>query len=118
MLLSTSFLTVNTGWLSLSALSCLGLSVFWLAWKITYDLFFHPLSHIPGPVWGKFTRIPFQVTGIMGTQVPFMQGLHEKYGSVVRFAPDELSYTDEQAWKDIYGHQKGREENLKGSDFQ
>lgn len=29
--------------------------------------------------------------------------LHEKYGSVVRIAPDHLSYTTETAWKTIYG---------------
>jgi cytochrome P450 len=28
---------------------------------------------------------------------------HERYGEVVRFSPDELSFTNEQAWKDIYG---------------
>jgi len=30
--------------------------------------------------------------------------MHEQYGPVVRVAPDELSYTDSRAWKDIYGH--------------
>lgn len=29
--------------------------------------------------------------------------LHEKYGPVVRVAPDELSYVTEGAWKTIYG---------------
>lgn len=29
--------------------------------------------------------------------------LHEKYGLVVRIAPDELSYTTSTAWKKIYG---------------
>ena len=30
--------------------------------------------------------------------------LHRKYGSVVRVAPDHLSYTTETAWKTIYGN--------------
>jgi cytochrome P450 len=30
--------------------------------------------------------------------------LHEKYGDVVRISPDELSFIDPQAWKDIHGH--------------
>ncbi|MCJ1453592.1 hypothetical protein MMC28_003939, partial [Mycoblastus sanguinarius] len=34
--------------------------------------------------------------------------LHEKYGPVVRTAPNELSFTDSSAWKTIYGQQKGR----------
>lgn len=33
----------------------------------------------------------------------YVRTLHERYGDVVRIAPDELSYSDEQAWKDIYG---------------
>ena len=28
--------------------------------------------------------------------------LHEKYGAVVRFSPEELSFTSEEAWRDIY----------------
>lgn len=33
-----------------------------------------------------------------------LKSFHEKYGDVVRFSPEELSFTDEQAWRDIYGH--------------
>ena len=31
-----------------------------------------------------------------------LKAFHEKYGEVVRFSPDELSFTSMQAWKDIY----------------
>ena len=34
--------------------------------------------------------------------------LHERFGPVVRIAPDELSFADSSAWKTIYGQQKGR----------
>jgi cytochrome P450 len=30
--------------------------------------------------------------------------MHRKYGEVVRTAPDELSFVNAQAWKDVYGH--------------
>jgi len=33
--------------------------------------------------------------------------LHNQYGPVVRIAPDELSYIDPQAWKDIYTTRPG-----------
>ncbi|MCJ1264291.1 hypothetical protein MMC22_004162 [Lobaria immixta] len=33
-----------------------------------------------------------------------LKSFHEKYGEVVRFSPEELSFTAEQAWRDIYGH--------------
>lgn len=38
--------------------------------------------------------------------------LHEKYGPVVRIAPDELSFTHPDAWKDIYGHRVGKNHNV------
>jgi cytochrome P450 len=35
--------------------------------------------------------------------VNWHQNLHEKYGDVVRIAPNELSYINPRAWEDIYG---------------
>jgi hypothetical protein len=36
--------------------------------------------------------------------LPFsVKELHDAYGSVVRIAPDELSYNSPEAWQDIYG---------------
>ncbi|KAL8828357.1 MAG: hypothetical protein Q9191_002640 [Dirinaria sp. TL-2023a] len=34
--------------------------------------------------------------------------IHDRYGPVVRLAPNELSFIDGQAWHDIYGHHQGR----------
>lgn len=78
----------------------------------------HPLSAFPGPRWAKITRIPYWIAAIRGEQIYFMQRLHTKYGPVVRFSPNELSYTDSQAWKDICGYEKGRSENLKAPEAQ
>lgn len=47
-----------------------------------------------------------------------MRRLHEKYGPVIRFSPNELSYTDPQAWKDICGYERGKPENLKAPEAQ
>ncbi|KAI4156798.1 MAG: hypothetical protein L6R39_001020 [Caloplaca ligustica] len=33
--------------------------------------------------------------------------IHEKYGEVVRLAPDEISFANEQAWTDIYTARRG-----------
>jgi cytochrome P450 len=33
-----------------------------------------------------------------------IKNLHERYGPIVRITPNELSFTDPAAWKDIYGH--------------
>ncbi|KAJ4415379.1 hypothetical protein N0V82_007374 [Gnomoniopsis sp. IMI 355080] len=40
--------------------------------------------------------------------------LHKKYGSVIRITPNDLSYQEPNAWKEIMGHRKaGQQENDK-----
>ena len=36
-----------------------------------------------------------------------MKVFHDRYGEIVRIAPNELSFTDARAWKDIYGNRPG-----------
>jgi cytochrome P450 len=69
-----------------------------------YRVYFHPLSHFPGPSFSAFTRIP-HITAIAAGRLPqYVAELHEQYGEVVRISPDELSFTNPKAWRDIYGH--------------
>ena len=42
-----------------------------------------------------------------GDLVHRIQNFHETYGSVVRLAPNEVSFTDPQACRDIYTHRSG-----------
>lgn len=51
----------------------------------------------------------------MGDLHLWTEALHKRYGPIVRQAPDELSYTSADVWKDIYGHRVARPEN--GKDF-
>lgn len=41
--------------------------------------------------------------------------LHKEYGTVVRVAPDELSFSSPDAWEEVYGRYKAgkRKENMK-----
>lgn len=34
--------------------------------------------------------------------------LHDKYGTVVRIAPDELSFIDATSWQEIYSTKPGQ----------
>ncbi|KAH9900466.1 cytochrome P450 monooxygenase-like protein [Xylariomycetidae sp. FL2044] len=83
----------------------------YLAWALFYSKFVHPLRDFPGPWVSAATRIPYWIACLRGDQVPWMRKLHGRYDPVVRFGPNDLSYSGAQAWKDIYGHRKGREEN-------
>lgn len=82
-----------------------------------YALYLHPLSSYPGPKLCAITRIPYWVACLKGDQVKWMSKLHREYGPVVRFGPDDLSYTDGRAWRDICLVPKGRKENGKEVKF-
>jgi hypothetical protein len=64
-------------------------------------MYFHPLSKFPGPKLYSATRIPNHIALIKGNSEKVYLDLHRKYGPVVRVGPDELSYTDGKAWKDV-----------------
>ena len=46
-----------------------------------------------------------------------MKELHDKYGPVVRIAPNHLSFCSANSWRDIYGHVSGRKTFLKSKFF-
>ena len=48
--------------------------------------------------------MPYVYTLIKGDLTKRTYELHQRYGPVVRLAPNELSFIDGQAWQDIYGH--------------
>ena len=70
--------------------------------RAVYNVHFHPLAKYDGPrLWTAF-RFPFIRALVSGTLPHRVKSFHEKYGRVVRVAPDELSFIDPAAWRDIY----------------
>ncbi|KFY12419.1 hypothetical protein V492_03889 [Pseudogymnoascus sp. VKM F-4246] len=83
------------------------LTVLLASYNIIYNIYFHPLASYPGPKLHAATRLTFVYYNLTG-QLPYRcHELHKKYGDVVRTAPDELSFINAGAWKDIYGHRQG-----------
>ncbi|KAK7398545.1 hypothetical protein QQX98_012093, partial [Neonectria punicea] len=83
------------------------LSLFgYLLWSAIYNLFIHPLKRFPGPKSWAISRIPYTRSYLSGRGHKNFHKLHQKYGPVVRVAPDELSFTSAEAWKEIMGHRK------------
>lgn len=72
-------------------------------WRVSYNLFLHPLRKFPGPVSHRVSRLPLVTRLWRGKLAYHLQDLHARYGTVVRTAPDELSFLDTAAWRDIYG---------------
>ncbi|KAI0437905.1 cytochrome P450 [Xylaria telfairii] len=73
-------------------------------WTIVYNLYFHPLSQIPGPpLWIAFPILR-KCRMVRGDADFTIRDLHVKYGEVLRVSPNEVYFLNPQAWKDIYGH--------------
>lgn len=85
--------------------------------KAIYNVFFHPLRSFPGPTLLGMSRIPYCWKLLRGNLPYDMLGLHEKYGDVVRIAPDELAFSHAAAWKDIMGHNPSGDELGKSKIF-
>ena len=74
-----------------------------------YRLYFHPLARYPGPTLCAVSRLPFLHYLQSGHLVQKTHELHCKYGEIVRLAPNELSFTNPQAWQDIYNRRPGHD---------
>lgn len=86
-------------------------------WCCIYNLYFHPLAKYPGPLLARMTPI-YSIWGLFRGRWPFdVHQLHLKYGPILRTMPNELTFTDPQAWKDIYGHRQGHPQFHKDREF-
>ncbi len=74
---------------------------------VVYNLYFHPLSRIPGPKTWAATRLTFIRSVWKGSLVHDVQKIHRQYGDIVRLAPDEVSFARGEAWSEIFGHRPG-----------
>lgn len=68
-----------------------------------YNLFLHPLRRFPGPLMYRMSILPRHYYNARGELVHKVRKLHKIYGPVLRLGPNELSFTDGAAWKEIYG---------------
>ncbi|KAL8708610.1 MAG: hypothetical protein Q9220_006546 [cf. Caloplaca sp. 1 TL-2023] len=95
---------VLAGELSLcSALTLVAYVIF----NIYQNHFNHALSKFPGPPTASFSNLSY-CRRFMGGRQPFdMLHEHNKYGPVVRTAPNELSFNTWEAWRDIYSFRQG-----------
>ncbi|KAF2730885.1 cytochrome P450 [Polyplosphaeria fusca] len=72
--------------------------------RLIYNVFLHPLRKFPGPLLAGATVLVYHRQSLKGKLPFWIKDLHQKYGLIVRFAPNEISTIEPQAWKDIYSH--------------
>lgn len=99
-------------WTAFFASILTSLTLWLLSW-IIYCRTLHPLAKIPGPFLASVSRLWLWNTVQSGQMHHVQKALHEKYGKLVRIAPNELACSDTSAIKDIYRNQNP----LEKSDF-
>ncbi|KAI1120117.1 cytochrome P450 [Nemania abortiva] len=67
-----------------------------------YRLFGHPLRTYPGPVLSAISDAYGGYLAYMRNDHLAIYQMHQRYGSVVRFAPDRLVFNSLRAFQDIY----------------
>ncbi|PYH81306.1 cytochrome P450 [Aspergillus uvarum CBS 121591] len=75
---------------------------FYILVRLIYLLKFHPLSKYPGPPLWAITRAPWAYHVMRGDLWLALDRFHDRYGPVVRIAPDELTYISPGVWPEIY----------------
>ncbi|KAI5920170.1 isotrichodermin C-15 hydroxylase [Camillea tinctor] len=70
---------------------------------VVYRVFFHPLAKYPGPFLAKITDAYQLYHAWKGDRHLEFWRMHQKYGRVVRFGPNSVSFNSNAALKDIYG---------------
>lgn len=58
------------------------------------------IEHL-GPLVRAAFQLPDMISLLRGTAYKDTKALHDRYGSVVRLAPNTLSYNSSQAWKGL-----------------
>ncbi|KAH7237923.1 cytochrome P450 [Fusarium solani] len=83
-------------------LASLGLLCLYLGQSIVYNLYFHPFRKFPGPLLAKISRIWSRRANFQGLKYMKIHEAHQKYGPVIRIGPNELSFADPAAVRQIY----------------
>ncbi|KAJ7074048.1 high nitrogen upregulated cytochrome P450 monooxygenase 2 [Mycena amicta] len=71
----------------------------------------HPLAHVPGPIFAKISKWWSVRLLLSGNQHRVLKSLHDRYGDFVRIGPNEVSIIHADAIKSVFGtsgFQKGQ----------
>ncbi|KAG6110715.1 hypothetical protein E4U31_005416 [Claviceps sp. LM219 group G6] len=80
-----------------------GLGALYTFCLVVYRILFHPLAKYPGPFLAKVTDGYQLYHAYKGDRHLEFWRMHQRYGKVVRFGPNSLSFNSSQSLRDIYG---------------
>lgn len=78
-----------------------------LVTRVVYNAFLHPLRKVPGPFLAGVTELWRTTKYARGQWHQDIIDLHRQYGPVVRVSPNEVSFVDQTALEQLYGHSTG-----------
>ncbi|KZM22982.1 uncharacterized protein EKO05_0011200 [Ascochyta rabiei] len=70
--------------------------------RTVHRIYFHPLSHIPGPFFSSVSSLWLHYHAYIGDEASSIHRLHLQYGPYVRVAPNEVDISDADAVQPIY----------------
>jgi len=76
--------------------------VAYLVLTCLYNLFLHPLRNVPGPFAARLSDLWKLHSNLQGRKAHRIHAAHKRYGPIVRVAPNELSFANPAAVRDIY----------------
>ncbi|KAL5529682.1 hypothetical protein ACEPAG_5667 [Sanghuangporus baumii] len=96
---------------SIGVAALLAYMLFYISLAVSIVLYrispLHPLATFPGPLSLKISKLFLAYHASTGKQHILFKKLHEKYGSVVRVGPNELSIVDVEYIPRVIGLRKG-----------
>ncbi|PYH79144.1 cytochrome P450 pisatin demethylase, partial [Aspergillus uvarum CBS 121591] len=78
---------------------------------VLYNYYLHPLARYPGPFLARITNIWRFASFLRGQHHLTEEKLHQRYGPIVRVAPNWLSFSQLPAFEAIYGFHKAIEKD-------
>ena len=94
------------------------ITLFFLSILIVNRVYFHPLSHIPGPLLGRLSSLFLNCICYFGIEGRVLRHYHESYNTkVLRVAPNSISISDSAAVRDIYITRGGFQKDARYQNF-
>ena len=81
--------------------------VIYVLLRCLYRVYLHPLSRVPGPVIAKCTSLWLSYHSYIGDECATIRKLHERYGPVMRVAPNDVDIAEGEALWPIYMEKGG-----------
>jgi benzoate 4-monooxygenase len=75
----------------------------YFAWRVFESTTVSSLKDIPGPFLAKITQWWLIFVDLAGDRTTTIHELHKKYGPAVRIGPNEVSFSNIESIKEIYG---------------